>query len=65
MKEYEVKFTLPDGSEHSLSTDNRTVARNAKILLLENEVSVTVTRTAKKEVSFAGVDVKPETPAKK
>ena len=55
VKEYEITITPKDGAELVLRTDSRTQSRNVKMTCVENAIPCTVTRTAKKEVSFAGV----------
>jgi len=58
-KEYEVIIKSGD-TELVLLTDTRRLSRGAKELAIENGLDVTVNRTAKREVRFAGIDPKPE-----
>ena len=60
MKEYKIVISPKDDLDVTLFTDNRTQARNVKTTCVENDVPCTVTRTAEKEVSFAGITSKSE-----
>lgn len=64
MGEYEIRLKQGE-STITMSTDNRTVARNVAKCCEENKVECETTRTAKKVVKFAGVNNadKPEKPA--
>ena len=55
-KEYEISLTVkPDSEPVNFTTDIRRLARAAKELAIENGMTATVNRTAKREVNFAGI----------
>ena len=59
-REYEITLTpAADVTPVILSTNTRRLSRAMKELAIENDMVVTVNRTAKREVKFAGLDAKP------
>jgi len=54
VREYEIALTSGD-IKLTFTTNERRLARAAKQLALENGADCVVTRTAKREVKFAGV----------
>ena len=56
MKEYEITITPEKGDALKLGTDKRSIARNVKLACAENNIACEVSRTAKKEVKFAGME---------
>ncbi len=61
MKEYAIVIQIPGREEPlTLATDNRARSRHVKFLFVENDIPVSVVRTAVREVSFAGDPSKKE-----